>query len=466
MEKGLQFLENYELKNVIMENKEREIVVWGIGHVSELIKETLQSLAIQVSYYGDSNLTLRGSRKDSIVILAPEDMQGHLDAIVIIACFGYLPIYKMLKGLGVEKIYALLDVYKYSFQELLADNSMLQEYFVNYSVNRTDKILLELYGNIGDVILRMGIVKAFIKRYGTDNVYLLFSEERSAELYRIVTKHIIVLEEQNLSDVRLRQEKLSYINSLYFAKTVILCDVRLLALKRILNVLNSNITEVIYCDSLPEQEYLIDIDISCIKKYFDGLDEKALYAEGALTGAELPDSGIICTEGKYVCVHLGASQRARQYNPEQFVEVIKHIIVSGYQIVFLGHGPDDEVMFQRLKMVEDISAYIIDGVSKFSLVEVAKILYESEFFVGTDSGIWNLSYILGKKSVVLYGGGEYGCFKHPSPNIKYVSVEDRDCFGCKWYCNQKDAEGRARCIYEISSSEIIKAMDELIRELK
>lgn len=463
----LSFLGEYRTIELI--NNDTEVIIWGCGPTSVPIVKTLAAIGLTVDFYGDSNPNFKGKLIDGIEVLSQSDMVQHLNSTVIIASFGYVPIYRMLKEIGVKNIYAIRDVFKYSFENIRNDRMILDTYFKQYSSKKSSKVLVELYGNIGDTIIRIGIVKQLIQKYGQCNVYLLFADSKNAELYRIVTDNILVLEEKELYDHSKRVEILQKINELYFSKSFVLCDIRIFAQRRLINHYNCNIEEVIFESELPEDEYLVGIDIDMVSRYLGlaNLEKMTAWNElsnyiDLLTG----ENNIGEMRGKYVAVNIGASRKLRHYDPEKMLIVCKYIIAHGYNIALIGYGNDDEQMAKYFEDNDDIHGHLINFVSKLSIVESTKVLSKASFFVGTDSGLWNISYALGVPSVVLYGGGEYGNFKHPDGVIKYVSVDKQDCFGCKWYCDKTDEYGRAKCVYDILPAHIITAIDELVAEIK
>ncbi len=456
MIKDLKFLSDEELNNLINNNPDRAVILWGVGFVSDAIIETLIAKGITINYFGDSNTSLVGKEKARIRIISIDDMQKHLDDIVIISSYGYLPIYRMLKTNSVKNIYALLDVYKYPLSDMKADKLYLEEIPYIYESGR---ILLELYGNIGDVIIRIGIVQKFIKEFGKERVFLLFNNESHAELYRLITNNIICITGSDLLDRRRRQKLLSKLKELSFEKSFILCDVRLIALHRMLNKYNSNIGEVIFTKEVPEDEYLPGIDAEMVCRYFGWDNPKQLTGWNKL-GDKIVKLDYVGQ--KYVAINLGASKKTRRYQPEAFEPVVEYLLAKGYKVFLVGEGNYDQMVARKLalKYGEDLS----DFTSKLTIREAATIIRGADLFIGTDSAMSHVAYILGIPSVVIMGGGEYESFMHPDGKVKYVTVKDRSCFGCKWYCDKTDEYGRARCVYNITSKEIIEGIIELVEE--
>lgn len=460
MNKKVYFLSTKEIINKSKEYK--EVIVWGCGPTAEPVIQTLIDLEIEIAFYGDSNTSLKKKMKDCKCILNPDDMTEHLNSLIIIASFGYVPISKMLYSIGCRNVCALRDVHKYAYSKMLIDNGKLFSDLKLLSDEKTGRVLVELYGNIGDVILRVAVVKRLLNQYGKDNVFLLFASRANADIFKLITENIIIFEESDLSNDDIRFNKLLYINEKNFDKSFVLCDVRIYAQRRILNSLNCNIKEIIYTDILPDKEYLPLLDGENIRKFLNWEYGIKLTGWNELSNDELNYINLpeIISE-KYVTVNLGASRKLRHFDPEKFIPICRNLIQKGYEIAFVGYGIEDENIVSSILKNNELKEYIHSYVSQLSLLQSAKIIANSEFYIGTDSGMCHVAYIFGVPSVVIYGGGEYGCFMHPDGMVEYVTVKDDTCFGCKWYCDKIDEYGRAACIYNIGSEQIIKAIEKI-----
>lgn len=457
------FLSEIDLKNLYKKGK--KIILWGMGQNTIPIVNTLKDLEIDFDYWGTGK-TPENRYFDGKEILTYEDMIHHKDDIVLIGSFAYVPIYKKLKELGVKEIYGLRDVFKYSLSKHLTDQKELDLVSFENKEDRSNNILLELYGNIGDVIIRIGIVKRFIEKYGPDNVFLLFASNENADIYRLITSNIIVLSDSIVADDKRRIEVLKLIWKKQFDTSYILCDLRIYAQRRILNCYNSNISRTVCMDGLPERDYLVDLDIDNLHKLLDAQDKAALTGWGKISGEDL--SNIYVNNDsvtEYVSINLGASRVDRQYPVRQFQEVCKYLVNLGYEIALLGYGKHDEDVASVLLADDNLAKHILDYTSQLSVSQTAKVISKSKFFVGTDSGMWNLSYILGIPSVVIYGGGGYGNFYHKDGIIKYASTEVMDCYNCEWFCDKADENGVAKCIRDVTPKIIKQCIDELIVEM-
>lgn len=465
MENSLEFINIEDLGVKAQKNPDTEIIIWGTGVVAEQIYKTLCSNDISISFFGDSNERLWGNKKNGVLILSPKDMEYHKESVVIIGSFGYLSIYRMLKKLGIWNMYGILDSYKYPYEIMIRDREILTKSF-DIDRERSECILLEIYGNIGDTILRIGIVSECIKRVGKEKIWVLVENEENAVVFRFLTANVLVMHTESF--VESSEQRMDFLKKIYklaFKESIILCDIRLYATRRYLNKLNSDIPHIFYYNGIPEDEYLLDKEFLFVKAHFSWDESINLSPQSVKlhTKKVLPDVLELKLPERYVVMHMGATKSVRTYSIKGFLKIVWHLNDKGFPVVLIGAGIQDEKFYQEAVKESEKELNLISLVSILSLGQSYKVIESAEFFVGTDSGMWNASYVLEKRSVVLYGGGEYGNFKHRDSKIHYVTVSDRSCFGCKWFCNNLDNEGHPKCIYGITPEMVIWEIDQIIK---
>jgi len=105
-------------------------------------------------------------------------------------------------------------------------------------------------------------------------------------------------------------------------------------------------------------------------------------------------------------------------------------------------------------------------VSKLSFKEVADIINESKLFIGMDSSLYNLAYILHKKIICIYGLGNtvngVGAVEHRGDDINIVKL-NMDCSGCEWNCKYKSSQDEtAPCVENINEDRIKDAIKKVL----
>jgi ADP-heptose:LPS heptosyltransferase len=93
---------------------------------------------------------------------------------------------------------------------------------------------------------------------------------------------------------------------------------------------------------------------------------------------------------------------------------------------------------------------------KTTLEELAREIAAANLFLGVDTGPAHLALALGKPTVVVLGGGDYGRF-FPYGHARVVTHR-MDCFQCHWECRYD----RALCLHDIPPSEVVMAVEEAL----
>lgn len=447
------YLNSDELKERASENV--QVVIWGTGRTAFEVAWTLEFLKIPLYAYADSNLVNCKKIINGKKVLNLEQVRLLENPFVLIGSFVVLPIYEKLIAAGIENVAAPLEVIKIPDSEMEKD------------LNFLDNTLVEMYGNIGDLVLKLGMLKALLRYFPKQHITVLVETQTNAEMIRLYTADVMVIEKKSFSEDReYRRRFLCEINSRHFSRTIVLCDARLYSNRRLLNQWNCNIREVIMNSVVPKNELLWQLDAAMLHKKFgipmgDMEPGNAMLRETVLSVISYP-----VLTGRYVCIHMGATRRERHYDPVRFSGIVDHIVKSGYLCAFIGQGEYDECFVQKIFENCDKASRrsIISYVGKLTLTESFAVIARASFFIGTDSGMWNTSYVLKKSSICLYGGGEYGCFKHEAPWIHYLTISDHSCFGCRWFCTNQVPGGYSKCMDGISEEEIIFAVDRKIAE--
>jgi ADP-heptose:LPS heptosyltransferase len=118
-------------------------------------------------------------------------------------------------------------------------------------------------------------------------------------------------------------------------------------------------------------------------------------------------------------------------------------------------GGKGEKVPQDLLLV--LPAKVRDLRGQTTLEELAQEIAQADLYLGVDTGPTHLALALGKPTVVVLGGGDYGRF-FPYGKARVVTRE-MDCFQCHWECRYD----RALCLHDIPPPEIVKAVEEALK---
>ena len=170
----------------------------------------------------------------------------------------------------------------------------------------------------------------------------------------------------------------------------------------------------------------------------------------------LPDS-IAGIEQPYVAVVLGSSWQSKDWFLEHYVELIKHVLVSGNDsVVLLGDGSKQDLSESITRQVD--SSRVINMVNKTSLLELVAILKTAAAAVGPDSGPGHVSAAVGTPYVSLFGPtppyrvAPYGC-------EDLVVQTTADCAPCN---KKKCADHDEHCMRLITAKEVFEKLNKAL----
>lgn len=441
-------------------------IIWGTGLVAGEVRETLRFLEVPVYAYGDNDVTKQGTMHEGRPVLSAAELKDMESFCVLIGSYVVRPVYEQMRDLGVQDIFVLLDALKYPAEELRQERKLLEPYFAGtWHRQGSGRTLVEVYGDIGDLLIKTGLIRGLEEVMGRENICVLVEDDAVREVLQEIFLEVIAAPREKLvKDGEFRLKFLRQLNGHCFSQSIVLCDARLHANRRLLNSHNFNAAEVYFARVLPDQEYLPELDRQFLLDHFPEL------ANRDCSPLHLFDKACIRCFPKdfpyrkksYVVVNLGARKEVRHYEVGRFRDVVAFLLSRNIPVVLVGRGAYDRSWAAEVK--GGFTEGIIDCVDKCSLMESISIISFAMLFVGTDSGMWNASYVSETPSVVLYGLGEYGCFMHRDAFVHYAMAEDRSCLGCRWFCNNRTTNGRAMCLESITPAKIIGKIKEVLDE--
>lgn len=451
------FLEIKKIRK-IYEKDDFNVVVFGTSEYSKSIFYMLEAFNINVSYFSDNNDKKWNKYFCNRHIISPNEIKKINNPFVVIGTAFFEGIHAQMEDLGIKHIYAILDAAKYPVNDMLEERKELAQYFNEYESNISDKILVKTTDFIGDNVLRIGIFKALIEKFGKENVYFLVNNNGVDDLLKILTENIIVINRSEfISDKEYRLDLLKKINNMYFKNSISFYTKFAYVTMDLLNEYNVNIKTNYIDDNCSYSKYIVEESIEFLCKTYNLQKEVSFYPKNSMSDL-LTDNGFVNEKlkQKYIVISMVASSPKRMYDSGKFSKVINHLLESNYNIVLLGKGENDEDYYEEVIKNIDMKSNnkIINLVSKLTLVESIQVIRNAEFFIGVDSGMSHIAYVLNKMAVVIYGCGDYGEFMHNDENIYYV-INKLNCSGCHWYCSNINHNGKIKCIDDIKPKQII-----------
>ena len=180
---------------------------------------------------------------------------------------------------------------------------------------------------------------------------------------------------------------------------------------------------------------------------------------------EGPES--LVPEGEpYIVLNPGSNEPGRRWPFAAFTQIAARALDGMMRVVLVGsrsQKPDDEELSKLTARPG-----VIDLFGKTDLPQLMDVMKGAACVLSNDTGPAHLSIAMGAPTVVVVGGGHYGCFV-PYPkavcpaNARFVS-EPMECYHCFWRCHKRaDSQASFPCIADISVDAVWTEMRGLLR---
>jgi ADP-heptose:LPS heptosyltransferase len=161
----------------------------------------------------------------------------------------------------------------------------------------------------------------------------------------------------------------------------------------------------------------------------------------------------------YVVLNPGSNSPGRRWPLAGYIGLAERFRKKGLRVVFVGAAEENPDAVRRRALVG--KSGVIDLTGRTTLAELLDLMKGAACVVGNDSGPAHLSIALGAPTVVVVGGGHFGCF-FPYPedvaptNARFV-YEEMECYHCFWRCPKRaDRNDAFPCIAAISEEMVWK----------
>lgn len=151
-----------------------------------------------------------------------------------------------------------------------------------------------------------------------------------------------------------------------------------------------------------------------------------------------------------IVVALRGGDRYRYWEPEKYREVVSCLLKDpGRSVVLVGGESEREIAGNIMKAADP---RVTSLVSRTSLAELARVIMESELFIGGDSGVAILAQVLGKKSIIIFGPTDER--KWARGTVVRAKLPCAPCYllGSYKFCRNID------CLKDISAEDVIAAV--------
>ncbi len=167
----------------------------------------------------------------------------------------------------------------------------------------------------------------------------------------------------------------------------------------------------------------------------------------------------------YAVLNPGSNEYGRRWPLAEYVALASWLRSRGLRVVFVGKAEEQarDDMLAPLREDEGIA----DMIGQSTLPELLDIMKGAALVISNDTGPAHLAIALGTKTVVIVGGGHFGCFvPYPdgvAPEHARFVYERMDCYHCFWSCHKRDdPKASFPCVAAVSMDKVQAACTTLL----
>lgn len=334
--------------------------------------------------------------------------------------------YRILRGIREIKN-TKPDFLKSSYLKSKIADILFERWFKKYKKDfkkkQTENILVISLEALGDNVVKTTSFKILSDYYGKENMYVMCRDKWECVFQELGYNVLGMKKLKNpIKNAKYRIEFFKKLNELSFKRVILFEHIGL-----------GEILQYIICDDKiglcseeksPYMNKAIKVDDN--KMYT--LDRQVLLMDEVLnrsfTRDELrPDMREMFHERKYndiISIGIGASSEQKTLPIKNMSKMLKMLSerYPNKKIVLLGNGKKQEYYSKQL--IENCSCKNIESyIGKISLIETIRVINDSDFFLGYDSGLSNIAFALRKKYICLFWT-DMTVWQHPFSDLKVI----------------------------------------------
>jgi len=168
----------------------------------------------------------------------------------------------------------------------------------------------------------------------------------------------------------------------------------------------------------------------------------------------------------YVVLNPGSNEYGRRWPLEHYIDLSARLAEKGFRIVFIGKG-DEKAAGSAIADASD-GDIVLDWTGKTTLPDILDLTKGAALMVSNDTGPAHLAIGLGAPTVVIVGGGHFGCFVPYPPELTPETVrfvyERMECYHCFWRCPKRDDRRQSfPCVAAVAIERVEAACDAVLR---
>lgn len=179
------------------------------------------------------------------------------------------------------------------------------------------------------------------------------------------------------------------------------------------------------------------------------------------------DEPLLEAGAPYIVLNPGSNELGRRWPVTSYADLAATFLGRGYRVAVVGKS--EEQAWERAfdAMAGDPSFFDLTGRTK--VPQLLDLLNHAALVVTNDTGPAHLSIGLDTPTVVIVGGGHFGCFVPYPPevapdNARFV-YHKMDCYHCFWLCHKRTGKSDPfPCVAEVTTAQVKAACAELLSE--
>ena len=154
----------------------------------------------------------------------------------------------------------------------------------------------------------------------------------------------------------------------------------------------------------------------------------------------------------YVVMNFGSNEPGRRWPLANYLELAGLCRAKGWRVIFVGGGAESFAL-PTLQSINDFG--IINAVGQWTLPQVIDAMAGALCVVTNDTGPGHLALGSGATTVLVAGGGHWGCFVPYPESIRPANArfltQEMPCFHCLWRCPKRASSADSfPCVAEVT----------------
>ena len=298
-----------------------------------------------------------------------------------------------------------------------------QKYESNFKKQESSNVLVISMEALGDNVVKTKSFKLLADHYGKENLYIMCRDKWESVFEQLDYNVLGMKRLKNpIKNAKYKIEFFKNLNQLNFKKVILFEHI---GLGDILKYIICN-DKIGLCSKKSSPYMNNSIKIDDDKTYT--LDRQILLMNEVLnksfTRDELrPDMRDMFKEKKYsnvISIGIGASSEQKTLPIKNMSEILKMLSKKypNKKIILLGNGKKQDYYSKHL--INSCNCENIESlIGKVSLVETMRVINDSDFFLGYDSGLSNIAFALRKKYICLFWT-DMTVWQHPFDDLKII----------------------------------------------